>query len=494
MANVVDRVVGYFNPDAGLRRHRSREMLKRAFEGASTKDGWLPKRAGASANTDHAADAKTLRIRSRSLEQNVPYIARGMASHTANIIGTGIGVRWIGPEADKFNAAWDEHSQFADADGRLDINGIIMLAHLTAQRDGEVLIRIRPRKLTDGLPVPIQYQLLEIDWLDDSRSGRIEGRDVVNGIAYDALGKVAGYYLFDEHPGEMVGFRFRRAASSFVSAEKIIHYFQPTRPGQGRGFPRTAPVIARVRDFTLYEDAELQRKNLETRLSVIASGDVEGMADGHTVADANDPKDMGALPSGSMMQVPPGANITVVEPKAAPGYVDYGKFSLHLIAAGCGWTYEMMTGDVREVNFSSARIRRLDYKREAEQEQYLCVIPMLVARIMRSFADACHLAGKVRAPSYKVEYSTPKWEYVNPADDVKADNDEIAGGLSTISEKLRQRGYKPEAVFKELQSDFDTLRDSGVLDVLLMLQQGKQMLVPGGAPAVAKAPAAPAAK
>lgn len=476
MSNILDRLIGMVSPDAGLRRHRSRELLKRAYEGASKADGWRPKRGGASANTDHAADAATLRVRSRALEQNVPYIAQGIRAHSANIIGTGIVPHWLGDSAAQHSAAWMAWGPYADADGRLDINGIINLAHQTAQRDGEVLLRIRPRKMSDGLPVPIQFQVLEIDWLDDSRSGVIDGLTVISGIAYDVLGKVVGYYLFDQHPGEVVSRPVRRSGSRLVPASSIIHYFQPGRPGQGRGFPRISPVIARVRDTSLYEDAELHRKNLETRLGVIASGDVDAMASGSDgVPLVTRTTDMGELPSGSLMQVPTGSNITVVEPKAAPGYVEYMKLNLHLIAAGAGWTYEMMTGDVREVNFSSARIRMLDYRREAEQEQWLYVIPMLVAPIVRAFADAAELAGKVRRASYNVRYATPKWDYVNPRDDVSSDLEEISGGLSSLSEKLRRRGYEPEEVFTEIASDFTRLQELGVLDVLLMLQKGRQM-------------------
>ncbi len=476
MSNILDRLIGMVSPDAGLRRHRSRELLKRAYEGASKADGWRPKRGGASANTDHAADAATLRVRSRALEQNVPYIAQGIRSHSANIIGTGIVPRWLGNASKEHSDAWVEWGPYADADGRFDINGLINLAHQTAQRDGEVLVRIRPRKASDGLPVPLQLQVLEIDWLDDSRTGVIDGLTVISGIAYDVLGKVVGYYLFDQHPGELMSRPGRRAGSRLVPASSIIHYFQPSRPGQGRGFPRIAPVIARVRDLSIYEDAELHRKNLETRLGVIASGDVEAIASGSDgVPLVTGTTSMGELPSGNVMQVPTGSNITVVEPKAAPGYVEYVKLGLHLIAAGAGWTYEMMTGDVREVNFSSARIRMLDYRREAEQEQWLYVIPMLVAPIVRAFADAAELAGRVRRASYNVRYATPKWDYVNPKDDVASDLDEVFGGLSTLSEKMRRRGDDPEEVFAEWEKDFDRLKSSGMLDVLLMLQKGRQM-------------------
>ncbi|MCV6895604.1 hypothetical protein OE181_25800, partial [Escherichia coli] len=80
----IDRFVGYINPNAGLRRLRAREMLTRAYEGASQKDGWRPRRSGASANTDHLADGAILRTRARALVQNVPYIARGLESLVSN--------------------------------------------------------------------------------------------------------------------------------------------------------------------------------------------------------------------------------------------------------------------------------------------------------------------------------------------------------------------------------------------------------------------------
>ena len=82
------------------------------------------------------------------------------------------------------------------------------------------------------------------------------------------------------------------------------------------------------------------------------------------------------------------------------------------------------------------------------------------------------------------DWSTPKWDYVNPVQDVAADLDEISGGLSSISEKLRRRGYKPELVFQELKSDMERLQSDGTLDLLLMLQKGRTM---GMAQAQAKA-------
>lgn len=473
--NLVDRVVSYLAPAAGIKRMRAREALTRAYEGASQKDGWRARRAGASANTDHAADAATLRARSRSLVQNVPYVRRGLDSLVANIIGTGITPRSLSPRAAQIDALWNEWVAVADADGRLDLYGLQAAAYRAMEQDGEVLIRLRPRRAEDGLPVPLQIQVLEIDWLDSGKSGQNNANTIVNGIEYSPLGRIVAYWLWDQHPGELTQARRSRTSSYPVPADRIVHLFNPERPGQGRGFPRLAPVIARVRDLQLYEDAELQRKNLETRLAVLASGDASAMSmtesqDQGTVQATGE---LGSLASGSVVQVPSGMNLTVVEPKVAPGYVEYLQFNLHLVAAGMGVTYEMLTGDVSQVNFSSARVALLEFRRGAEQLQWLTVIPRLCAPIWRAFIDAAVLGGALRSADYGVDWSTPKWDYVNPEQDVKADLAEISGGLSSFSEKLRRRGYKPDLVFTELKADLERLRADGTLDVLLQLQTGK---------------------
>jgi lambda family phage portal protein len=490
--NLLERLIGVVNPDAALRRHRSRELLKRAYEGASQRDGWRPRRAGASANTDHMADAATLRVRARALVQSVPYIARGLGSLVANTVGTGFIPRSLAPSADAIGKLWDEWVKVADADGRLDLYGLQAAAYRAMEQDGEVLIRLRARRAEDGLPVPLQLQVLEIDWLDSAKMGSNGGNTIVNGIEYDPLGRVVSYWLWDQHPGEIASPRRGRSMSSPVSADRIIHLYNPERPGQGRGFSRLAPVIARVRDLQLYEDAELQRKNLETRLSVVTSQDPSEMApfapdDSRTQSEIKASGDLGKLGSGNIIQLPPGqGQIEVVAPHAAPGYVEYVKYQLHLIAAGMGITYEMLTGDVREVSFSSARVALLEFRRNAEQMQWLVLMPKLCEPIWRAFIDAAALVGKVRGADYSCDWSTPKWDYVNPVQDVASDLDEIFGGLSSFSEKLRKRGYKPDQVFKEMKSDFERLRSDGTLDVLLMLQKGRTMEMAraqaGGAP------------
>lgn len=487
MANPIDRLIGWINPHAGLARHFARQRLARAYESASPRDTWRPRRAGASANADHMADAATLRVKARALVQNVPYVRAGMDALVSYTVGTGIMPRPLGKDSAKIAellAAWFE---VCDADGRLDFVGMQAAAYRAMEQDGEVLIRLRSRRPEDGLPIPLQLQLLEIDWLDHTRVSTENGNEVVNGIEYDFLGRVVAYWLWDQHPGDITLRRGLRTQSKRVPAQSIIHLFNPDRPGQGRGFPRLAPVIARVRDLQLYEDAELARKNNETRLSVLYAGDATDLENSPPetggTSTARTTGNLGELQSGSILEVPAGGNLTVVSPTAAPGYTEYIKQQLHLVAAGMGVTYEMLTGDMLEVNFSSARVRLLQFRTCVEQMRWTVLRPKLLSPIIVAALDAAYLAGLIGKPDYRMDWSAPKWDYVNPEQEGKADALDIASGLSSISEKLRQRGYDPQLVFAEIKSDFDQLKSLGVLDTLLFLQKGKSPTEEGTAAA-----------
>lgn len=479
-ATALDRLIGWINPRAGLARHFDRQRLSRAYEAASQRDPWKPRRSGASANADHAADGATLRYKARALVQNVPYIAVGLEGLVDYTIGEGIVPRSTGVEADKLNKLMEEWFEVCDADGRLNYFGMQAAAYHAMETDGEVLIRLRARRPADGLPIPLQLQLLEIDWLDSSKTGTVNGDTIVNGIQHDPLGRVSGYWLFDSHPGDVQPTMRRsiRTQSHFVPASLIIHLFRRGRPGQARGITRLAPVITRVRDFSLYEDAEGARKNLETRLSVLASGDASSLANPPDLTSTASPSDaratgsLGELASGGITELPAGMGITVLEPKAAPGYVDYSKHQLHIIAAAVGVPYEMMTGDMSEVNMSSARVRRLDFKRAVEKERATNLVPNMLRRVHRAGVDAALLNGSIRTRDYSMDWSAPKWDYTNPEKEVRADIDEISVGLSTVSEKLRQRGYKPAEVFAEIAKDAEAMKSLGIQELLLFKEKG----------------------
>lgn len=480
--NLIDKAIAVFDPARALRRAVARRSLgiaaARAFEGASTKDGWLPRRSGASANADHAADAPMLRARARSLVQNNPYARKALDSLVANVVGEGITLESKARrKADRatLQTLWATWQGQCDAEGRADFNGLVAPAYRAMEQDGEVLIRLRSRRPEDGLAVPLQLQLLEIDYLDSTKQAATSeaGGPIVSGIEFDALGKPAAYWLRDRHPGDTLAAVGHLSLKSMrVSAESIIHLFAPDRPGQARGITRFAPVIARLRDLAIYEDAELARKQNESLLSVIVSGDAEQFAvpsAGKTVAgaqaDASQFGQLGQLAPGAVLSAN-GQHVTVAQPAAAGGYADYIRVQLYAVAAGLGVTYEMLTSDLSKVNFSSGRTGQQEFRRGATQRQWHVLVPRLLTPVWRAFVERAVLAGHLKAPDYAVEATPPRWGYVNPQQDVRADAEEVKAGLSSVSEKLRQRGYQPERVFAELGEDFRRMKETGALEAL----------------------------
>lgn len=469
----LDRTIGWINPRVGLRRASARDMLTRAYEGASRTDGWRPRRPGASARADYLADAREMRHRARALVSNVPYIAQAVNVMVSCTVGIGIMPRWVGDIDGRTGSRWKAWVPFADYDGLLDFYGLMGKAWGTMKVDGEVLARLRERRVGPTV-VPLQLQLLEIDWLDVERSEVRGSNEVIAGIEFNTRGERVAYWLFDRHPGD-VGLRATLRESQRVPADEIIHLFNPARPGQQAGISALAPVIPMVRDLQVYEDAEQARKNLEARMGAIGEWD-ESLLDGVELpkpdAGATGPVtlDLGELAGGGIFGLPPGLrNPTFIQPTVAPGYVDYVKHKQKIISAGLGVPYEFVTGDMSDVNFSSSRVRTNQYKRDVEREQWTLLVPMFCNPIAERWLSLMELTGVAVPDGVAPDWSTPKWASVNPVQDVAADLSEIKGGLCSISEKIRQRGFDPELVFSELKSDLQRLNADGTLPLLAAL-------------------------
>jgi capsid protein len=143
--------------------------------------------------------------------------------------------------------------------GQLDFYGLQTLIFREMVEAGEVLVRRRLRRASDGLPAPLQLQVLEVDFLGASKSGVLGGARLVQGIDFDAFGKRRAYWLHGAHPGDAWGTLQGGLGPRPVPATEIAHIYEKQRT-QARGVPWGAPVIRSLRDLYDYEVAELVRK------------------------------------------------------------------------------------------------------------------------------------------------------------------------------------------------------------------------------------------
>jgi lambda family phage portal protein len=435
--------------------------------------GWRRTTRDANGELSPAANA-ALRGVARDLVRNNPYAARGVAEIAANIVGPGITFQVYrnGVIDDALNLLARRHFDTTDCDatGRHDLYGLQLQAARTIVESGAAVVRRRWRRRSDRLPLPMQLQVLEPDYIDPSKHGPLASATgvnagfVVNGIQFSPLGKREGYWLYSGHPGAA---RVNSLASTFVAAGDVAHVFRADRPEQEHGATWFAPVILRLKDFGDYEDAQLTRQKIAAAFAGFVKGDDESQFPG-IGNDAVNGDDIGSgepldfVEPGTLQYLRPGEDITFANPPGVDGYLDYSKVSLRAVSAGLGVPYEIITGDLSNVSFISGRLGRLDYKRSVSTWQWLMFIPQFCASVERWFKEAAEIEGH-DITGVTMRWTPPRTEMLDPASEVPANRDAVRSGQKTLSQVVRENGDDPDTFFAEMAADAARLDALGLI-------------------------------
>lgn len=455
--NLLDRIVASVLPQAGLKRIRARAALdvaQRAYDGAGkalAASSW--RTGGASATSELAPALAALRNRSRDLIRNSGYLRHALDVWVANIIGTGITPNWNNK---KNQALWTDWTKQCDADGLLDFYGLQALIARAMRESGECLVRFRNRRPEDGLTVPLQLQVLESDYLDSSRNGPLEGGYAVAGVQFNLIGQRVGYWLFDQHPGESLIFT-KNLTSRLQSANDVLHLYDPIkRPGLIRGEPEFAVSIWRVRDLDQYRESLRVRRQVEACFAAFVTTSDENRRMGSALpAGAAGPGGarVEQLSPGMIEYLSPEESVEFSSPQPSSGDSGYFRDELREIAAGSGITYEQMTGDYSQVNFSSGRMGKMEFKRLMEQQQWLILIPRLCNAVALRWAQTAYLSGALRKIPALPEWTAPRLEMIDPLKETNAIVTQMDANLKSRQQAIREMGDNPETVSAEIKAD-----------------------------------------
>lgn len=458
--NFLDRLIAYMAPGWGASRARAR-VLARHYEAASVgrrTDGWH--RLGTDANSAAGLMAlPILRAQARDLVRNNPWARQALRRLVANIVGWGIRPKATGPAADRITQAWRDWAETTQCDsaGRLTMYGIQSQVMRTVIESGEILIRRRWRLPTDGLAVPMQLQLLEPDFIDTARNGILgdAGGPIIQGIEFDQIGRRVAYWLFDRHPGSVLS--FGTGASSFspiskrVDAADVLHVYEQDRPGQVRGVPWFASVDVRLHDFHNFSDATLMKARIAACLAAFVTdpGDgIAGLAQTGTDNVTGLPTD--TFEPGMIMNLQPGKTVTVANPPAANDHQSYSTSLLREIAAGVGTTYEDLTGDLSQVNYSSARLGRLAHQQDVHGWRWNVVIPQFCVPVWLWMQQALNLSG-VQVGVAPAAWHPAPMPMLDPDKESKAYQQRVRNGQMTWSQMIREMGEDPDKMLDEIE-------------------------------------------
>lgn len=424
--------------------------------------GWIAPPTGPNRATE---GQMKLRDRSRDASRNEWAGASTERVMKTNLIGVGIQARFKTKDAKrkaKLRKWWADFAASADADGVLDLFGLEALVVGSWFTSGEVFARLRPRRTSDGLPVPMQVQLLESDMVPvfnaDVWPGMSAGNKIRQGIEFNLIGKRVAYWMYREHPGDSIS-GVSSADLVRVPAESVLHIYNPRRPGQLRGVPEMAPSLTKLRAVMDFDDATLERQRIANLYvgfytsAAPAGGDLKfDPLTGKTIEsyEQDGGPVVGMMP-GIMQQLRPGEDVKFSDPPGTGG--DYREFMRQQylgVGAGPGVPYELMSGDIREVSDRSLRVVITEFRRYCQQLQWLMIIPQFCRPIIVAAANASLLAGYLTAEeaadAIDVEWQPHGWDYINPTQDVEAKGKEIEYGIRARSQIISENGDDPDEV------------------------------------------------
>jgi lambda family phage portal protein len=500
--NFWDHIVGWWNPQAGLQRllsranyHAAQEQADKVVTAAQRKydaaqkgrhyAGWQATDTSVNQEVIHALSY--LRSRSRDLSRNNPYMINALRILRNNVVGTGIIPTPKGKVTSQIDAVKEMWSDWAgkttcDFDDLNIFYGMQALIMRVVVESGEAIIRKVKRPSSEEFPLALQ--ILEGDWIDTSRHNgqwQSDGTMEYYGIKLRKDGKRLGYWLYKNNPMEF------GVESEFVPASDIIHVFEPERPGQVRGVPFSCGVATRLRDLDDYEFAERVRAKVAASFAVF----VTSQAPSDPTPVDNNGNNIENIQPGMIKTLQPGEQIQVANPPENSGFPEYTKSVLRSIAAGLGVTYEALTNDYSNVNFSSGRMGALESVKNVEHLQWNMMIPRFCDKVFPWFIEMCQLKGVIPwNAKISASWTPPRRDMIDPYKEVQALKEKLRAGLCSWQDVVRELGYVPDELKKELLEDkqmwdtlelkptidarFDSNRPPGEADPELMKEEEKK--------------------
>jgi lambda family phage portal protein len=419
---------------------------------------------------------RTLRARSRQLVRSDGYAAKFI-----NLVAANVG----GPDPFRLEAkirrprgtldsranrllenAWRTwaYTPECDAAGRLSLPAMIRSHLRTVARDGEGIIRLRLGEGAHGL----RLQMLDIDRLDEERNDDLRDAGAIKmGVQVDSVGRPVYYHLLTQHPGEY-GFWGGNQPKTYiiVPAELIIHFFLTDTPEQVRGVPLISPVMFRLWNLSGFEEASVINARVgASKMGFYTSPD--GLPPKTVVNSSSDNAFVQTAEPGAFETLPVGYDLKSWNPQFPDASVEpFTRQSLRGIASGLNVAYHSLANDPSDVNYSTARVFRLD-----DIDSWMAVQTDYVHQVMRRIFDAWRfmavlkgiLPNEAMGERYASVHFQPKtWSSVDPLKDIQAAVLALKASLTSRTRLASEDGRDIEDILEEIAEETALAQEMGV--------------------------------
>jgi len=486
VADYIDGAIATIAPGWAAERMAARarlEAARTARDGirqydAATRDrrtaNW--RRDATSADTENMRARHLLAWAGHDLVRNNKYARAGVKQLVAAIWGDGIAPQLTHPVKrvrEKAQSAWDRWAE-SKVDGQGDWYGHGKLAVREMIVGGESITAWLP---DEGGPHG-RVVGMEGAQLDMSKTYRLTNGKIVQGVQFDAAGDRTGYWLFDEHPNDVV--LGQSLASRLVAAEHVDHLYERDRFGQTRGASWMGAVAMTLRDIGDIEDAKRLQEKVQACLALVvqpgeaAAASPLGVQNVAADDDGRKPLEETLRP-GMIVRLAAGETASSINPTPSSSTVEFIRQQLAGVSASMV-PYHVMTGDVSQANYSGLRAAMNGSYNLLDDWQQNEVIPQKCRpAVLRRMQRLVMETGDPRFLEVGIAYALPVRRLVDPIKDLMGEVMEIRAGLKLISQSLAERGINADEHMAEIA------RMNGLIDTLgLVLETDPRRLTDSG--------------
>jgi lambda family phage portal protein len=429
--------------------------------------------------------------------------ALGLDAKTARDIGRQIRSEWR-------LFARDPH-KMCDARRFTSMNGLFRQAARTIASAGEACAVLKFRKAGES-----RYQT-NVALVDPDRlcnpNYMFDSLKVHGGIEFDAHGAAIAYHVRDAHPNDYYNILnsmnwTRIPRETWWRRPVFVHAFEGEREDQARAITPFASLVARLRMLGKFADTELAAATanaliaatVESELPVNEVADsLAAPADGAQVRASwvntvvghytDNPATLGGVRIPVML---PGSKITMnSSPRQTTAFPAFQTAFLRSIAARLGISYEQLSQDFSQTNYSSARAALNETYRTIKRLQAVFaeqfVMPIYMAFLEEAF-DKGYIKIPANCPTFDdmpAAWSLSRWigpgrGYIDPVKEAEAGALRMETLVSTLELECADQGLDHIEILDELELEAEELAARGLTrqSVISSIQSAKGVIAP----------------
>lgn len=487
-----ERLVRWLSPA----RPTARAGVARMYGGARMTNTTLGFGSGGSTSADAelATSLPRLRARSRQMLRDSAYAKRAQAVVVNNVVGSGVGMQaQVSTVRGNLNAgindgierAW---SAWAAADschtgGTLHFHDMERLLLGEVFAAGRVLVRKHYRAFGRGA-VPLSLEVIESERLADEMVdvGSLIGvaGEVRMGVEVDQFQRPLAYWIRRSHPGDTRAYVAEGARYERVPAADIFDLRVVNRWPQTAGEPWMHAVLRKLDDLNEYSQHEVTAARASAAYFGTISQDPDTEPE-KVAADGTPEMNIEPL---TVLQMNAGEKFDFHSPNRPNSALDgFMRAMLREIAAGCGTSYESLSRDYSQSNYSSSRLSLIDDRDlwRTLQQWWLRSFRLPLHQLWLQQAVLANAVTGLTRSAYAVDprkfeavtFKPRGWSWIDPTKEVNAYKEAIKAGFTTITDVIAQTagGLDIEDVIATRRRELDLL-DAAEIEVDTTIPEG----------------------